>query len=507
VLSATQSFPPEPALEMSARAGVPEGALLTFSGFESRIAWSSGHGAGELTAPAKGWTRLPRHRGATRELGFPVGETAFFALLFDDPADPVRGFDSVLIRQGSREAGAPQAVVKPRAAGDDLAPWSSPFRASKSDLAGIVYFRLFELAPDGGRLLLYQRAVNGLRGAAPAALRDEYLAAYGGFHDDGFDAYERGWLGPRLWEGGDGEAERRVVEIVRLDCEMLARGTRFAFERLSPDVLLHYSPAADSAGHTWVGLLDPASPAHDPALAARVWPYFAQVYALLDSWLGEVVRDAGGGAVVALVSDHGMAGVTKIFHPNAVLVRAGLAAVDAKGAPDLARSRIVSPRWSAFTLAVNGTDRPGGVVPPAEREGVLRQAAEALLAVRDPQTGVAIVTAVFRPDQLSALGLDGPAGGDLSYELAPGYYEDDRGFDVVVTADPSPVGSGQHGYFPFRTTMQAICFIAGPGVAQGVTIPPIRQVDIAPTLLRLLGVAPPEGIAGHVLGDALAATP
>ena len=504
VLSATQSFPPEPALEQAARAGVPDGTLLTFSGFESRIARAAGHAAGELTAPGRGWSHLPRHRGASRELAFSVGETPFFALLFDDPADPVKGLDSVLIRQGSRKAGAPQAVVKPRPAGEKLGAWSPRFRAAKGELGGLVTFRLFELAPDGGRLLLYQRAVNGLRGAAPAPLRDEYLAAYGGFHDDGFDAYEGGELGPRLWEGGDGEAERRVTEIVRLDCDMLARGTRFALERLAPDVLLHYSPAADSAGHVWMGLLDPASPAHDPVLAARLWPHFAAIYDLLDGWLGEVVRAAGDNAVVALVSDHGMAGVTRIFHPNAVLARAGLLTLDASGAPDLARTRVISPRWGAFTLAVNGTDRPGGVVEPAEREGVLRQASEALLAARDPGTGAPVVTAVFRPDQLSALGLDGPAGGDLCYELAPGYYEDDRGFDAIVTPDRSRIGSGQHGYFPFRTTMQAIWFLAGPGVKSGVTIPAVRQVEIAPTLLRLVGIAPPAGIEGHVVGEIFA---
>ena len=89
----------------------------------------------------------------------------FFALLFDDPADPTHGFDSILIRQGGRDdAGSVQDILKPAPGRQDTVAWSRPFRIGSRGLVGFVYFRLFGLDPDGSNLELYQRSVNGLRG-------------------------------------------------------------------------------------------------------------------------------------------------------------------------------------------------------------------------------------------------------------------------------------------------------------------------------------------------------
>ena len=52
--------------------------------------------------------------------------------------------------------------------------------------------------------------------------------------------------------------------------------------------------------------------------------------------------------------------------------------------------------------------------------------------------------------------------------------------------------------------MHAILYLGGPGVAQGKAIPAVRQVDVFPTLARLLGIEPPADVVGHVIGEALA---
>lgn len=504
VLSATQSYPPDPWVKALQDANVPSDRFVSFSGFESPIEagkiWD-----GQNLRPAEGWTPLPPHNEAPREFSFTVGDTAFHALVYDDPSDPMAGMDTVLLRQGSKAAAeaVATATLKPAEAGENTRRWSPRFRVTRGDLFGYAYFRLFALAPDG-TMTLYQRSVNGLRGAASRTETERYLEAYGGVYAAPFDSYESGALGPTLWQNGDGRAERRLLEAIRLDVEFLKRGTRYALRRWNPDLLFHYTPWSDSAGHTWMGVLDPGSPRYDRAVAGRLWPYYAQVFALQDAWLGEIIDAAGQGAVVCLVSDHGMEGVGKTFSPNAVLEKSGLLARATDGAIDLARTKIAAPPWGDYFVSVNGADWKNGIVAAQEREAVLRAATDALLAATDPETGRRVVTAVFRPGQVLDLGIGGAAGGDLYLDLAPGYVPTSQLLAQAVETRPSPIGTGMHGFFPLRQRMQAICYLGGAGVARGRQIPGIRQIDIAPTLARLLGIPAPKDARGHVLGDVFA---
>ena len=71
-----------------------------------------------------------------------------------------------------------------------------------------------------------------------------------------------------------------------------------------------------------------------------------------------------------------------------------------------------------------------------------------------------------------------------------------------VVEDVAP--RGIHGLNPERAELQAGFVVAGPGVAAGVSLGPIRQIDVAPTLAALLGLDPPAQATGAVLTRALA---
>lgn len=504
VLSATQVHPVETHVAALRAAGVPPDHLVAFSGFEHQMAAPRVLDEEGLRPTGRGWTHLPRHRGRTRELGFEVAGIPFFALLFDDPADPANGYDSMLVRQGGRGDAVPiEDVLKPAPGRQDTVAWSRPFRVSRGGLVGFVHFRLFGLDPGGSGVELYQRSVNGLRGTEDAAETERYLAAAGGFHDDAFLAYEHGILGRTFWEHGDGEAERRMLEIVRLDFEILKRGTRYALGRWNPDLLLHYTPMTDSAGHAWMGVLDPASPRHDPVLAARLWPFYAGVFELADAWLGDILAAAGPDTAVVLVSDHGMEGSSSVFNPNVALENEGLLKRTPADEIDLGRTLIAAPPGGDFYLCVNSTDRRGGIVTPAERSQVLQRARRALLGSLDPTTHQPVVTAVFDAADLGSLGIGGALGGDLYLDVAPGYYPTPRLSDRLVEPVLSPVGLGNHGFFPHRRSMHAIFFAWGAGVARSRQIGPVTQADVFPTVARLLGVPTPPSVVGHVLGEAL----
>ncbi len=492
VLSATQAFPERRHVEALRRAGVPAERYISFSGFEHQIAAATMHDASKLHPAGQGWDAVNRE-DASLELAVTVGDSRLRVLVFDDPDDPVEGFDTVLVRH---VAAGKEARLKPRPAGERLDDWSPPFPIRGGNFEGNTFFRLFELAPDGSRLALYQRRANALRGAHTEAERAAYTLAYSGFHDTGYHPYRDGELGPPLALGGDGTAERRMLEITALDAELLARGTRFALETWRPDVLFHYSQATDDAGHLWTGVLDPSNPSHDPELAARLWPFYARVFEQLDAWLGTVMELAPQ-AVIALVSDHGMAGTDRYLYVNRALEEAGLLA-RRDGEIDLSRTRILAAE-SPFYLRVNDRSRRGGIVDAEEREAVIAAAAEALLAVEDPETGAPAVTRIFHPRDYPDHGIRGV--GDLYLDVAPGLYPKKDASEVLFGPARSSWSEGNHGYWPERRDMHAIFYAVGPGLARGLTTPPIRHIDVAPTLARLAGFPAPPQATGRVVEE------
>jgi hypothetical protein len=66
---------------------------------------------------------------------------------------------------------------------------------------------------------------------------------------------------------------------------------------------------------------------------------------------------------------------------------------------------------------------------------------------------------------------------------------------------------GAHGYDPARfSEMRGIFVALGRGVPRGVRLPPVRAIDVAPTVARLLAIEAPAGSEGTAL-DALSASP
>ncbi len=540
VLSATQAYPPGPYVERLTAAGKQDN-LISFSGFEHVLAHGVLLGPDDLDsailAPAQAetshWTHLPSYRGEPREGRLQVADTQFYFLLFDATADPTEGFDTVLVRSGSRDAeeAIDATVLKPRpaAAADDLerntqdllrsdslAGWSPPMRVDKGARWANTFFRLFELTPDGSGFALYQRKVSQLDGHFSDQQLADYLRAYPGFHDDAFSAYAMGLFGKPAFDygedrGGDrgedrgnGRAERRLLEVVAHDTHLLIEGSRFAIEQWQPDILFHYSPMTDSAGHLLLGMLDPAMPDYDAERAAALWPVYIRTFQLLDAWLGALQDMAPPETVIALVSDHGMDAIHSEVFPNRILQDAGLFRRADDGRIDLAHTQILAPPWSDFFLVVNDQRwKEGRTMAPGERTALLELAREAFLDAKDPNTGKHLVWRVFTAEEAPGLGLGGPKGGDLYLDFAPGYYPRSVPSDTIVAPPRGGNSLGMHGHWPQRRLMHAIFYAAGPGLREGVEIPGVRHIDIAPTLSHVLGIPPPADATGHVLGSAL----
>jgi tetratricopeptide (TPR) repeat protein len=101
----------------------------------------------------------------------------------------------------------------------------------------------------------------------------------------------------------------------------------------------------------------------------------------------------------------------------------------------------------------------------------------------------------------------GQDSGDVFAMMRAGYNFDGVQNPVVIRqGDPvvlNPVLSvanfyGAHGYDPNITDMSAIFFAAGPDIGRG-TLRQIQTVDVAPTILKLLGVEAPSTVNGKAL--------
>ncbi len=501
VVSATQVYPFSTYFADHRFPGYYGRKLTLFDGYRNLEARERVYAATDLQPSQAEWLGpLPAHAGEARALAVDDLGLRFDVLLYDDPEDPATGFDTAYVTLDADPRGG--ITLKPAPLGADDP--TSAFAALAVPIAGgeaAVYFRLFALAPDGASLTLLRTAPGVLR-SNKTRLEQAALDATGGFVGNAAAwTYERGMLGPPLWEGGDGTAERRYLETVALTVRQMSRLNDFAIDRTAAELLLTYLPFPDESLHLWYGFLDPTLPSHDRALAARLRPFLDQVLRLADGEIGHLVRRAGKEAIVAVAGDHGVVGVDHELRPNVVLRQAGLLALDAAGHVDLAHTRAYYA--SGQFVLINRAARTGGTVAPSDEESVRREVTQALRAVKSPDARGPIVLDVLdprKPGQVPSFG--GPTGGDLYLSVAPGYNVTARldGDEAILKVRPR----GEHFLDPERPAMHAGFALAGPGVAAGVDLGPIHQIDIAPTLCLLLGIEPPAQATGQVLRPALA---
>jgi predicted AlkP superfamily phosphohydrolase/phosphomutase len=507
VAQATQAYPFTP-YDRGGHLSAGLGRLRLLDGYGGLRRAAAALGRDDLQERAAQGLVLPAHQGPVHTFALQVLETRLHGVFYDDPADPRKGYDTLRLGEGRDLTKG--VVLKPRAAGDPDAFVSLDVQTGDQEVA-TAFFRLFELEPDLSSVLLLRGPLHVVRANLPA-LQSAAQREVGGFLGGGtWDLYERGVLGRTVWDGGDGTAEERYLETVALCLRQMERLIAFAATRTRWDLLVSYVPFPDETMHTWAGRLDHRLASYDAAAAARLRPYAHQAFRLVDSYIGSLATLAGEDGVLALVSDHGHVGVDRAVKPNVALRRAGLIATDGDLQVDLARTRAVYFPGNAGHVLLNRVGRTGGVVAPAEEPVVAAEVRAALLAIRDPLTGEGPVLDVFDPHERcpAVEGIDHcpgagrPSGGDLYLSLRPGYT-----LSPALTGDPveSSVLRGEHFTDPARRVLHAMLTFAGPGVRPGAT-GLVRHVDVAPTLLALLGIDPSPASTGRVLREVLAADP
>lgn len=501
-LNIPQSFPASTYAPGGAFGTGVEDRLTLLNGFEGRrgeeAVWTEA--AGLAPAAGLGAGEIPVLESRQELAGRP-----FFTFLLDDPADPKAGYDTLVVAR-ERSLASPLARLKPAAPGAGDAAWSAAVPVLAKGELTHVQFRLFDLDPAGKRFMLYHTQPSRLLSNRPAWTSAYHQSGAGFVEGGAAKSYGAGKFGLTLPEGGDGLAERRYMETVRFALSRQAEGARWLVTKRPWDLLLNYVPFPDEAVHMWYGYLMPGSPAYDAKLAARLWPTMLEIARALDGYLGAVRQAIGPEAAMLVVSDHGMEPLRWTFQPNVVLKEAGLLALNADGKVDLSRTKAMYASADSSYVVVNTTDRKGGIVPPAGKAAVLAAVRKALSGYRATEQGkpVPVVTGYLEPTAALSreLGVGGAPGGDLYLDLRRGYYLAAGTSGAALRTRPANTAGG-HMLDPRRPDLHAVFFAAGPGLKRGATIGGIRQIDVAPTVTRLLGIQPPAQATGRVLTEAL----
>lgn len=491
---------PVKAYQDGGRFGGPHTKNLTFfDGYSGIMAPDALIQPQAAPRPAIGWKDAPK---IAQEFDFNIGESRFWALCFDDPADPTQGYDTMLIRADKTQTAGTIRLKPGRSTPGSTDRFSSPVRIRAKGAETYVQLRLFDMSPDLSRFTLYRTAIVRDQSNRPDLVA-RWLRETSAFIPTGAATlYGNGRLGPTLVDGGKGEAEERFVETVRLMVSNRIQKTRYATKSYPWDLTLSYLPYPDGAEHMWYGLLDPESPVYQPTLAPKLWPYMEEVCRIVDGYVGELREIAGNRAHVVVVSDHGMEGVGWDFHPNVALLDAGLLALDESGTIDLTRTQaLYSPNDGGYVI-INHQGR-GGTVPMAEVPAVKDRVIQALSALKAPD-GRRMVTSVYDAAKADpSLGIGGHEGGDLYLDILPGYLFSPQVKGKRLIQTRPALGSGGHVFNPQRPSMRAIFYAAGPAFKHGAAIPPVRTIDVAPTLSWILGIPAPADARGRVITEAL----
>ena len=377
-------------------------------------------------------------------------------------------------------------------------------------VSGTVRFRVLSLEPN---VSVYMEPVNFDPLRLPPIVDLSWPRGYAGELAERTGRFETvGWkiITNPLRDGAVSfDAFLEDVDFAREGGERLLRD---ALAEDSWRLLVSVFLFPDRLQHMLYRFADPDHPNHDPALAARYGGGIAEGYRQMDRIVGEARAAAPPGTAVLVVSDHGFHPFRKQFSVNTWLAENGyLQAAESVGERRL--EDLFDPEalffpgveWSrstAFALGLSGIylnqrgREPEGIVEPgAERERLLDRLESDLLAYRDPETGEPVVRAVHLREEI----YEGPfvaEAPDLVLGLEPGYrigwQSTLGGITAEVILPNLDDWSGDH--CSMEDTAGVLLTNLRLGRGPGGGNPALR--DLAPTVLELLGVAPPAEMDG-----------
>ncbi|HEY3974408.1 MAG TPA: alkaline phosphatase family protein [Candidatus Sulfotelmatobacter sp.] len=229
-------------------------------------------------------------------------------------------------------------------------------------------------------------------------------------------------------------------------------------------------------------------------------PVIQNLYARMDQLIGRVMKQIDDKTLLMVVSDHGFKSFARCFNLNAWLHQNGYLALKAGKSEsgdwfedvDWSRTRAYTMGLNGLYLNLKGREREGIVEPGADADTLKEELRCKLDGLLDPASGRPGITGVFDCDAVYA----GPYV-DNAPDLIVGYGEGYRAsWDSVmgkvtseIFEDNLKAWSGDHCIDPRLVPGVLFC-------NRKITDEKPAIVDVAPTVLKLFGLALP----GHMDG-------
>lgn len=251
--------------------------------------------------------------------------------------------------------------------------------------------------------------------------------------------------------------------------EIWTRAGEHIIERHRPNLLLFHLLATDSSQHRYA----PSTLAAETSLTLAD----AKIQRLLDSLKRAGILDR---TTIFVVSDHGFRAYHHLIQVNAVLRRQGLVRTEG--------GKIACDAWA---IPEGGTAMLFVTRPDAR--------AEVLPKLKAMFTGHPGVIQVIEAAGFAGSGYPPTPGGqmpDLVLAAAPDYAF--GGAQEGESLTDVPAGAGTHGYLRTDAAMDATFIASGAGIKPGSKLGRIRNIDVAPTAAKLLGLELKD-VEGRVL--------
>lgn len=324
--------------------------------------------------------------------------------------------------------------------------------APTQSLAGEVRFFLKGLDPF---FELYASPVNidPLAPAMPVSTPAEYAAelatATGRFYTQGMPEDTKG-----LKTGVLTEAEFLAQAKIAGD-ENRAQFT-YVLDGFQDGFLFYYFGNVDQVSHMMWRARDPEHPAYDAVKDTPNAAVVEHLYQELDRIVGDTLERLGPDDLLVVMSDHGFTSWRRAMHLNSWLRDNGYIALKDParrddpgffGNVDWSRTRAYALGLNGLYVNLKGREKDG-IVDPAQREALVSELSERLLAVIDPATGAPAITKAYRREQVySVAGAE-----DIAPDLIVGYTKGTRGSDesalgampAEVFMDNTSPWSGDH---------------------------------------------------------------
>jgi predicted AlkP superfamily phosphohydrolase/phosphomutase len=356
---------------------------------------------------------------------------------------------------------------------------------------------------------------------------------------------------------GDRKRHEAFIEETWRAAEARFEATKYLMDNYPWDFFIVVFRATDRAQHWFWKHMDPQHPlriAGDQEYADVI----QETYRLMDRILGHLMERLGDAVTLVVVSDHGAIPMdNRVLHLNAWLAQEGLLRFKSdSGSTARVKSKVISrPVWrlwkalkrglpaemrrtlkdtfpllerkvvSHLTLAdidwphtrayaieqreaiwVNLEGRePQGCVKPGEEYDTLRgEIAEKLKRLEDPRTGRPVVERIYRREELYAgphldrvpdLIIRLPEEG-YRYRLArsnPGQ----SGREAIEILGPDELKTDRRANAGHA--LDGVCIFRGEGIKAEYEVEGAHIMDVAPTILHLMGQPIPNDMDGRVL--------